>query len=106
MGLAEDGVHQHDRDHQRRDPGAQGHERSQQANPDRTHEDTFSVYGAVITLPPSFICRNSRHVPGAGSRTPIVSFPGAVEVPATRLEATPGSAPQLGASGAQMWVWK
>ena len=70
------------------------------------HGATWSVNGAVTMRPPSFICRNSRQTPGIGSSTPIVSLPGASEWPVTRVALTPASAPQLGALGAQMWLWK
>jgi hypothetical protein len=56
----------------------------------------------VTIRPPSFICKKSRQRPGSGSSTPILSFPGAVDWPVTRLELTPGKLPQLGALGAQM----
>ena len=35
--------------------------------------------GAVTIRPCSFICRNSRQVPGAGRSVPIVILPGAVD---------------------------
>ncbi len=54
--------------------------------------------------PFNFICRNSLQMPGTGTRTPIVSFPGADDCPAIRLVPMPGRVPQFGASGAQMWV--
>ncbi len=45
---------------------------------------TASVNGAVRTRPSTFDCRNSRHVPGTGRRTPTRSWPGRVVVPVTR----------------------
>ena len=46
--------------------------------------------------------------PGAvnGDSDTAMSFPGAGESPVTRVAPTPGRLPQLGALGAQMWLWK
>ncbi len=43
-------------------------------------------------------------MPGAGTSTPIVSFPGVVELPVTLLP--PRMLVQPVAPGAQTWVWK
>ena len=63
------------------------HDRDGDERPDREpqtqRQRTWSVKGTVSTLPSGLHCRNSRHVPGAGTRTPTLSFPGVVELPVT-----------------------
>src|SRR5262249_51804156 len=87
-------------------PRAQHHERGG-ARPCRQppHSPTFSVYGAVTTLPPSgWNWRNSLHVPATGTSTPTCSFPGVADVPVT-LD-PPSTLAQPVAPGAHTCVWK
>src|SRR5579884_3082812 len=69
-----------------------------------TPQVTFSVNGAVRTWPSTRHWRNSRQVPGTGTSTPTVSFPGVDELPATLV--APITLEQPVAPGAQTCVWK
>ena len=65
---------------------------------------TRSVNGAVRTLPPTLHCRNSRHVPGCGSKTPTLNLPGVDECPLIR---TPPKDPaHAGVRAPHTCVWK
>ena len=65
---------------------------------------TGSTNGAERIFPPALSCRNSRHVPESGRRTPTVRWPGVAELPATLLP--PKTLVQPPAPGLQTCVWK
>ena len=58
----------------------------------------------MITFPSTRVWRKSRHLPGAGTRTPTFSFPGVAELPV--IFVPPSTLVQPVAPGAQTWVWK
>ena len=57
--------------------------------------------GAVTTFPSTCACRNIRHVPAPGSRTPTSSSPGFGDEPTAALVPA-----QTLSSGGQTCVWK
>src|SRR5437868_3919582 len=65
---------------------------------------TLSVNGAVSTFPPTLNCRNKRHVPDWGSKTPTFSFPGDDECPLIRV--LPKMPAQAGVFAPHTCVWK
>src|SRR5581483_9946331 len=70
----------------------------------RSFQATWRVKGAVRIRPATLHWRKRRQVPGAGTSTPTVSFPGDDEVPVTF--AGPRMLVQPVAPGEQTCVWK